>query len=179
MPNFNKHSDEIEFNSQELVFLDSGWIDRAKAIASKNEKKKFRTCLHFDESDDVHEMFIVHSKDTYVRPHTHIGRYESLQILEGIGTVVMFSDDGEITQVKTVGDISSPYPFYYYMRTAMYHTILIDTDFLIFKETTQGPFNPEDTIFPVWAPSDTEDKVTTSNYFQKLHETIEKRREDR
>ena len=175
MSNFNKQSDETEFNSQELVFLDSGWIDRAKAIASKNEKKKFRTCLHFNELDDVHEMFIIHCKETYVRPHKHIGRYESLHILEGVGTVIMFSDDGEITQVETVGDISSPYPFYYYMRGAIYHTILIQTDFLIFKETTQGPFNPEDTIYPVWAPSDAEDQVAASNYFHKLHETIDKK----
>ena len=130
MSSFEKRSDEIEFNSQDLVFLDSGWIDRAKSIAYKNKKKKFRTCIHFDESDDVHEMFIVHCKETYVRPHKHIRRYESLQILEGVGTVIMFSDHGEITQVETVGDISSPYPFYYYMRRAVYHTILIHTDFL-------------------------------------------------
>ena len=172
MANFEKRTDEIEFNSEDLVFLDSGWIDRAKAIASKNKKKKFRTCFHFDESDDVHEMFIVHCKETYVRPHKHITRYESLQILEGVGTVIIFSDDGKITQVQTVGDISSPHPFYYYMRRAAYHTILIHTDFLIFKETTQGPFNPKDTVFPGWAPSDVEDSVTTSNYFSQLHESI-------
>ena len=179
MSNFEKRSDEVEYNTQDLVFLDSGWIDRAKVTAAKNKNKKFRTCLHFDESDDVHEMFIVHCRDLYVRPHKHTRRYESLQILEGIGTVVMFSDDGEITQVKTVGDISTRYPFYYYMRGAVYHTILIHTDFLIFKETTEGPFNREDTIFPVWAPSDTEDEVAASNYFHRLHESIEKQRGDR
>ena len=84
----------------------------------------------------------------------------------------MFSDDGQITQIETVGDISSSYPFYYYMRRAVYHTLLIHTGFLVFKETTEGPFRPEDTIYPEWAPSDSEERVVVSAYLDRLNEAI-------
>ena len=49
--------------------------------------------------------------------------------------------------------------------------LIIESDFLIFKETTRRPFISDDTVFPDWAPSG--DNVSKTNeYIFKLKEEV-------
>jgi hypothetical protein len=53
------------------------------------------------------------------------------------------------------------------MAKAIYHMLLIHSDFLIFKETTRGPFVRDDTLFPDWAP-DGKDKNEIASFIVSL-----------
>ena len=36
----------------------------------------------------------------------------------------------------------------------MFHTLIIRSDILVFHETTEGPFDRNETVFARWAPED-------------------------
>jgi len=147
-----KQNSEVEYNQTDVLTIDSDWINRIKHLAKSNESNKYRTCIHFSDTDNVHEMLIAATPKTYIRPHKHRVNGESLQFIEGEATAIIFNDDGTIKKAFKVGGPSSNYPFYYSMAKAVYHMLLIQSDFLIFKETTRGPFVRDDTLFPDWAP---------------------------
>ena len=44
-------------------------------------------------------MFVVYSKDTFVQVNKHLGKDESLHILEGEATFIFFDDIGNIINV--------------------------------------------------------------------------------
>ena len=109
-------NDEVEINQEDMVLLDKAWINRIKKLAQENSSGKYRTCIHQSEKDNVHEMLIIHSSDSYVRPHKHRINGESLQFIEGEGTVIIFNDDGSIKKAFKVGDQSSDNIFYCKIR---------------------------------------------------------------
>jgi cupin fold WbuC family metalloprotein len=111
-----------------------------------------RVCTHRDPGDSLHEMLIVHTKDTYVRPHKHAAKSESFHVIEGEMDVVVFDDHGAVTDVLRLGDYRSGRTFYYRMHEPLFHTLLIRSEVVIFHEITAGPFRPQDTIFAPWEP---------------------------
>ena len=147
-----KESDEVLYPDIEVVTVGAEDIAELKHLALLNPRQRIRLCAHRSPVDSLHEMFIVHTKNCYVRPHKHVGKAESMAILEGEADVVLFNEDGTIRQVANMGDFSSGKQFYYRMSEPIYHTLLIRTDFLVFHESTEGPFIRENTIFPQWAP---------------------------
>jgi len=167
LENLRKVSCEVEMNYSGLITIDYGWINRIKKIANENDSGKFRTCIHSSDDDNVHEMLIAHTSDTYVRPHKHRINGESLQFIEGEAIAILFNEDGSIFKAFKVGDLLSEHAFYYSMQSSMYHMLIIKSDFLIFKETTRGPFVRDDTIFPEWAP-DASNKNEVSKYISDL-----------
>jgi len=166
-------NDEVEINQSDFIAIDQTWIERIKAIAKNNGSGKYRTCIHQSEKDDVHEMLIVHTSRAYVRPHKHRINGESLQFIEGVGTAIIFNEDGSIKQAFKVGGQSSDNTFYYSMGKGLFHMLIIDSEYLVFKETTRGPFIRKDTIFPNWAPDgNNEEKINA--YISNIKTFLEK-----
>ena len=87
-----------------------------------------------------------------MRPHKHINKTEAIHIIEGNGTAVFFDEDGVVNNIVRLGDYLSGLPFYYRLNTSYFHTLVIESDFLVFHEVINGPFRKEDTIFAPWAP---------------------------
>ena len=175
MKKFLQQNSEVEFNQMGLLTIDSDCIDRIKRLAKKNESNKYRICIHFSDEDHVHEMLVAHTSKTYVRPHKHRTHGESLQIVEGEAISIVFNDDGTIKQAFKVGEPSSNYIFYYSMEKAVFHMLYIHSDYLIFKETTKGPFIRNDTIFPDWAP-DGKNNNELAKYFAHLDKLLKHKR---
>jgi cupin fold WbuC family metalloprotein len=147
---------EVLVTDEPIVQLCHQDVEYLKASAEQNERKRIRLCAHPDIDDLLHEMLIVHAKETYVRPHKHLKKSESVHIIEGLVDVVLFDEEGNIVEVIRMGDYSSGHRFYYRMSGPHYHTLLIQSDVLVFHETTNGPFTREDTIFAPWAPEETD-----------------------
>ena len=59
-------------------------------MVERNKSKKFRICVHKSPNDQVHEMIVGQSNKTYVRPHMHTSKSESLYVIEGKATVIVF-----------------------------------------------------------------------------------------
>ena len=164
-------SKEVFYADEPLVNVGRQDIEFLKARVGDTEHKRIRLCAHKDVEDDLHEMFIVLSKETYIRPAKHLGKAESLHVVEGRADAVFFDERGSITQVIPLGDYSSGLRFYYRIGEPVYHTLLIRSDPFIFHETTRGPFRRADTVFAPWAP-DERDVAAVGEYMERLARII-------
>jgi cupin fold WbuC family metalloprotein len=149
-----RESPEVFYADERIVTVDASAIAEMTRAASANERRRIRLCAHRGVDDALHEMLIVHAKDTYVRPHKHLGKSESFHVIEGEADVVMFDDEGQVTDVIEVGPVSSGRTFFYRIADPIYHTLLIRSTVLVFHEVTAGPFRRSDTVFAPWAPDD-------------------------
>lgn len=153
------------------VPVNAGWeeIEFLKARVEGTVLKRIRLCAHSDVEDALHEMLIVLSKETYIRPAKHLGKAESLLVIEGVADAVFFDEQGEIERVLPLGDYHSGRRFYYRISEPVYHTLLIRSDTLVFHEATRGPFRPEDTVFSPWSPPE-DDPARAREYMHLLSE---------
>jgi cupin fold WbuC family metalloprotein len=147
-------SAEVLYAEEPIVTVDAMAIEALKRGAAANPRGRIRLCAHRGMADRLHEMLIVHTRDTYVRPHKHVDKCESFHVIEGEVDVVIFDEAGGITDVIAMGSLQSGRRFYYRIADPLYHTLLIRSDVLVFHETTLGPFRREQTVFAPWAPED-------------------------
>lgn len=166
-----KHNDEVLYSLDQVVKVDKEYIESLKEAALLNERKRIRLCSHKNDQAKIHEMFIIHQKDAYVRPHKHINKIESFHIIEGIADVVLFDDDGRIKEVIEMGDFHSGKKFYFRISDPLFHTVIIKSESLVFHEITKGPFNKIDTIFAQWSP-DERDVDESRIFLDKLKDKI-------
>jgi cupin fold WbuC family metalloprotein len=154
-----KINKEVFYNTDKIFILKKKIIQKIKKLTDKNKSKKFRICVHKSPKDTVHEMIVVHSNKTYVRPHMHTSKSESLYVIEGKATVIVFDKKGKVIRSWKIGDINSGLPFYYKMEKNIIHTFIFHTKYFIFKETTKGPFKKNITSFPNWAPKNNNENL--------------------
>jgi cupin fold WbuC family metalloprotein len=160
MPNaetmFNVRAESVEvlYAADAIVTVDRTTIEALKRGALANARRRIRLCVHRGVGDSLHEMLIVHTRDTYVRPHRHLEKCESFHVIEGDVDVVIFDEDGGVTGVIEMGSIQSGRRFFYRIADPLYHTLIVRSDVLVFHETTLGPFRREQTVFAPWAPEE-------------------------
>lgn len=152
----NRKNSEVYISNQELFSLKSKDISRLISAAKLTLRNRVRFCSHHSTNDMVHEMFIVHPKEAYVRPHKHINKPESMLIIEGEADYVVFDDEGNIKEKIPMGDYRSGKSFYQSARAEQFHSLVIHSKWLVFLEVTQGPFNKKDTVFAEWSPKENE-----------------------
>jgi len=143
---------EVYYSDDAVVTADDATIAELKQIAAGNPRLRSRLCTHPDPSSGLHEMLIVHHRQAYVRPHKHFGKPESFHLIEGTARVVFLEDHGAIREVLEMAPYGQGKLCYYRMPDGLFHTILITSEWLVFHETTAGPFDPSRTAFPDWAP---------------------------
>ncbi len=124
---------------------------KAKALALPGSGA--RLCLHRDQTDAVQEMIIVHRKGAYVRPHRHDGQTESFHVLEGRMLVVIFDDEGNVTDRFQMAPCGGDDCFMVRLADGCWHTMLPQTETVVFVEMTSGPFDAEThNTYAPWAP---------------------------
>ena len=166
-PSLRAQNPEVYYSDDAIVTADDATIAELKRIAAKNPRLRSRLCTHPDPSSALHEMLIVHHREAYVRPHKHFGKPESFHLIEGTALVVIFDNDGNISDVLEMGPYGSGKLCYYRMPDEVFHTILITSEWLVFHETTAGPFDPTRTAFPDWAP-DGSDASAAQDYMVRI-----------
>ena len=150
--NYRFQNREVAYSEDIIPTLRNSNVDDLKKLSLLNDRKRIRLCTHNNLEAKLHEMFIIHHQDTYVRPHKHIGKSESTHIIEGLVDIIIFDDDGRIEQVINMGDYSSGKIFYFRMEKPYFHTLIIRSEVLVFHEITNGPFDLNTTIFAHWSP---------------------------
>jgi len=173
MIKMKKINDEVFYADEKIIRVGKEEIDFLKKKALENERKRSRLCTHKDVNDLIHEMIIVHTKNTYVRPHKHLNKTETFHIIEGSADVIIFDEKGKITQVISMGEYSSGKNFYYKLFEPFYHSLLITSDIIVFQEITNGPFRKEETIFAPWSPDD-KDEAGVKKFIANLRKSIKK-----
>ena len=175
---FKELTHEVLFTSDSITKINIQDINILKSKAIKNERKRIRLCVHPNIKDNVHEMLIVHSKGGYVRPHKHINKSESFHLIEGFLEVVIFDDSGNIKEIIHMGDHLSGEAFFYRLSESCFHTVVPISPIVVFHETTSGPFQRDDTLFPPWAPHDDEHEAQLL-YLAKLIDQLRMTQENR
>jgi cupin fold WbuC family metalloprotein len=151
-------NEEVLYATSDPFNLGQSDIDRLKSMAGETARQRSRLCTHKDAGDGLHEMFIVHTRGAYVRPHRHLGKIEAFYMLEGALDMVVFNTDGDITSVIEMGAYGSGLPFYHRIDGPLSHTMLIKSEQVVFHEVTSGPFVRADTEFPAWAPEESDQR---------------------
>ena len=131
-------SPEVLYADDPIVTVDAGDIASMKRAAENNPRRRIRLCAHRSVDVPVHEMLIVHTSDTYVRPHKHLGKTESFHVIDGEVDVVIFSDDGAVADVIPMGPFQSGRAFFYRIADPLYHTLLIRSPCSSFARRRQG-----------------------------------------
>ena len=161
---------EVEYVKKDIVLLNNNLTSKLIKEASQNSRKRKRICAHKNNSQKIHEMFIVHEKGNYVRPHMHKYKTESMLILEGIIDFIIFNKNGNVKKVFRMGNYSSKLPFYTSLQKDFFHSYVIRSKKLLFLEITSGPFIQNNTIFSKWSPDEIEIKKGLEFLKQKIHE---------
>lgn len=165
MTRIKEISNEVIIAQDSIVQADRVIMNDLKARAARSLRHRARLCAHKSAEDRLHEMLIVLSKQVYIRPHRHTNKSESFHVIQGSAIVIFFNDAGKIEEVIKIGDRESGACFYFRNDDSRYHTQIVTSDFLVFHEITNGPFNPADTIFAPWAPE--ENNVAAANLFKE------------
>jgi len=171
MIRFREYNSEVLYASDPIVQVDRADIEAMVARAEQNPRRRIRLCAHKDTRDTLHEMLIVHTSDTYVRPHKHLAKSEAFHVISGTVDVVLFDEAGKIVAVVPMGDYASGHKFYYRLADPLYHTLLIRSDRIIFHEITNGPFDRADTVFAPWSP-EIGDGDATREFMKKLSDEV-------
>jgi cupin fold WbuC family metalloprotein len=142
--------------SDTVVRLAADDVDSIRQRGIRSTRKRARLCAHNSHSDALHEMIICLARGTYVRPHRHPGKSESFHMIDGELDVVLFEPDGAIREVLHLAPYHSGDLFFYRLNEPCFHTVIPRSPTVLFHETTNGPFDPTDTEFAEWAPSESE-----------------------
>lgn len=163
---------EVFVAGDRIVKVADRVINALKRKAAENPRKRARLCAHRAADNPLHEMLIVLTNNTYIRPHKHPSKSESFHIIEGRLDVLVFDEGGDLIEVVRMGDYASGQAFYYRIADPYYHAPLIRSDYAVFHETTDGPFRRSDTIFAPWAPEEHDDAAVEA-FMSRIARDIE------
>jgi len=145
---------EVFRHEEEILEVRADWLDRLKRAAAESPLHRARLCLHLSTDDTVQEMLIAICRNLLFQPHRHLRKTESFHIIEGDLYVLIFDDRGEVIRAIHMGPPGSGRVFCYRLNASRYHAILPRSPFVVFHETTAGPFRTNEAQFAPWAPAD-------------------------
>ncbi len=149
---FREINEEVYATEREVTLAADDAIAFLKAAAARNRRRKARLCAHPGNGDALHEMLIAHAGGVYVQPHKHIGKSESFHMIEGRLKIFLFDDDGTWRQTIQMAPPGGGGTFFYRLNSEKFHSVLPESDFVVFHETTNGPFDLADKVNADWAP---------------------------
>ncbi len=162
-----RDSEEVYHSKMNVFGLCYADIDNLIELAKQTDRLRVRFCTHKSAKELLHQMFIVHSSDVYVRPHKHIGKTESMLVIEGDVDYITFDELGNVEDSIPMGNPGSGKVFYHTIGPGTYHALRIQSDWVVFVEITNGPFYEKDTKFGAWSP-DGNDLSTAHSYIKSL-----------
>lgn len=136
-------------------------------MAQANELKRSRVCFHENSESQLQEMQIHVCDGSYIRPAKHLKKRESLLVIEGFAKLILFDDNGTITNKIKLGPYGSARNYFYRLNKPVFHTLALETSDFLFHEVTTGPFVPSETIEASWSPR-VENKNDCSAFIQFL-----------
>lgn len=163
--NFEQVNQEVILAKTPIVTIGEAEVNLLKGMVMRAKRKTVRICMHKSTGNAVQEMLILHSRETYIRPHKHPGKSVSYHIVEGNMDMVLFDEHGAIVDAVPLGEYGSRRNFYYRLEEDFYYLPFVKSDFLLFHETIRGPFKKSDTVFAPWAAED--DDVAGAAQFRK------------
>ena len=152
---------EVQYIKDYPVKIQKDDFDTLYESAKESNRNRARYCAHETKESDLHDMFEIFTINTYLRPIKQKNKNYSYHIIRGSVDVYLFTDDGSVTQIISLGDFDSGKPFYFRPPVNVYRTLITRSDFVLYHETTTGPFKREDSLFAPWAPEESDHSGVT------------------
>lgn len=149
-------SKEVFYSNGAFLAVGKQDVDFLKTAASASPRRRARLCFHSSPEKAQQEMLIVMHRDSYVSPHRHPTKVETLGIIEGSCEALLFDDSGDLVEKLLMTPPNQEGSFFYRMPPARFHSLLFHSEWVVFVETTIGPFTPSGTDLATWAPSERE-----------------------
>ncbi|HEY3329898.1 MAG TPA: WbuC family cupin fold metalloprotein [Capsulimonadaceae bacterium] len=141
-----------------------------KATAAPRRRMNYN--FHTSDEDNPHRFLNVLLRGTYIRPHRHSdpAKAESFVALKGEVEVLIFDDEGTITQRHALGRVGPDGMLWGVdLQPGVWHTVVALSDVVVCFEVKPGPWYPaSDKEFAPWAPA--EGDASVSAYQAKLAE---------
>ena len=134
-----KINEEVLFATDAIVKIDASDIAELKQKAKQNPRRRIRICVHSDIRDSIHEMLIVHSFGQYIQPHINLVSAKSFVVLDGEMVVVLFNNEGEISNYVQLGESNGASAFLLRLDDPVFHTVVPISTTVTFLETVKGP----------------------------------------
>ena len=141
--------EESIFNKSDICVVSIELINELKTKATMAPKRRFRFCMHQNHADLVQEMIIVFCKDSRIPIHRHSENHsESFHVIEGNLTVLLYCNDGNLVNKVRLGQFGSGRANIYRISGSLWHTVELESEFVVVHETKTGPFDPEQKEIP-------------------------------
>jgi cupin fold WbuC family metalloprotein len=161
-------NDEVLYAPAGFNALAPADIDELKQRAAKTPRQRCRVCLHDAPNAALHDMVIVQGRGIYARPHRHLTRPETLIVLEGEGTFIRFSDDGQpVAAISLSASGRAGTTQVIRVPVSEFHGLTVESEWLVICESTLGPFDPKANEFAAWSPPQ-EDVTAVGRYLDEL-----------
>lgn len=138
-------------------------------VARSEESPRLRTNHNFHTrfEDPVQRFLNVLQPDSYIQPHRHMiaDAFETFLILQGEIGVVLFDDNGKITEAYPLSPQTEQYGVE--IDGKRWHSIFALQEDSVCFELKRGPYDPDTAKeFATWAPKEEEDSCLC--YFNQL-----------
>ena len=134
-----------------MKLIDPELIARLLRTATASPRRRTNFNLHPTLADAVQRLLVATKIDTYFRPHRHETKWECALVIQGAFVLVLFDDNGIITDRIRLGRSGDALGFEIPAR--IWHTWLAVEDDGVFFEAKEGPYDPVLGItFAPWAP---------------------------
>ena len=143
------------YSNGEYLAVSQRDVDFLKTAASASTKRA-RLCFHSSPKDTQQEMLIVMHRDSYVCPHRHHQKVETLSLVEGSCHALLFDIEGNLIEQVAMSTPCKGGAFFYRMPPGLFHSLVFLTEWVVFVETTMGPFTKHSNELALWAPPETE-----------------------
>jgi cupin fold WbuC family metalloprotein len=135
--------------------LNSSAVVGLMAAYTESDRRRHRYCFHQNPDVSLHDIVIVYDEKSYIPPNKHIGKSESLLVLNGCLDFFIFSDDGRVIEYRRLGSIGTQYPFYVRVPPNTWHGLrAVGSDPCIIKETISGPYDRSTLLWGDFAPNE-------------------------
>ena len=141
----------------DIIVVDRDWIERVRQAARDEPLRRARLNMHHSEEDQVQEMLIAFCGDSLVPPHRHIGKTQSLHVLEGRALIVFFDENGAPMRQFALGGPGTGLPPLYRLAAPHWYTVIPLDEMVVLHEVNAGPFRKERSPPPSWAPRSDEE----------------------
>jgi len=132
----------------------------------QSSRGRHRFCFHQNPEVDLHDIIICYDKRSYIPPNKHIGKVESLLVLQGALDFFLFSDSGTVYDYRRLSAEDENCPFFLRVPPNTWHGLRAVGDLpCIVKETISGPYDQSSLQWAPYAPSEAEGSSEGHNWY--------------
>lgn len=155
-----------------MQIIDNTLLDETTSKAKQSERLRMNHNFHETLDNPVNRLINAIEPGSYVRPHRHLTppKDEMFLLLRGKAWIVIFDDDGNITEKELIDPAGGVYGAD--IKAGVWHTLIPLESGTVVYEAKAGPFTPLPAAdLAPWSPIP-EDKEGARNYINTLLEEV-------